>query len=470
MLAPSLAGAGLVGDLVNQVGDSVDKTVKGLLGQGQANPAPQPAPSGEPTPAAGTPPSYTPPAHGSNPHAQGTAAVVDLTPSDQEPLPYEEGGGSEDVFVGGSRGEQNGDQYHGHVTIVGLLGTELISGADTDPGEESFGPLANLNQLLGDVCTGTGICLTVLDVHSRSTNRGSRNSFDAATADVALGGTDIVSAGAVQSEGNISENARCQTGSASSSVADAGVLGGVINASVIDSSSESTACRGGPRTTDKSSSAVGLNGTDILALVGCTSGTPDTYGGVPLVLDLACNPDDGSSQIGAPSGVREGVTVFPLLVLGGLVKATTAASESKAVAPRGGGGNECPDPNNPDCPNNQCPDPNNPDCDNGNDDCPDADNPDCPNHDGDGDDDGGDDDGDRDGDGVLDEDDACPDVPGPASNDGCPFGPSADGPDDDSLPFTGADMASLGMIGLGIMGTGLGLMAVADRRRRATRG
>ena len=36
---------------------------------------------------------------------------------------------------------------------------------------------------------------------------------------------------------------------------------------------------------------------------------------------------------------------------------------------------------------------------------------------------------------------------------------------DDNLPFTGADVGTLGLIGLGVMAIGLGLMALADRRR-----
>jgi hypothetical protein len=72
---------------------------------------------------------------------------------------------------------------------------------------------------------------------------------------------------------------------------------------------------------------------------------------------------------------------------------------------------------------------------------------------------------DTDGDGIPDADDACPTVPGPASNDGCPFGgPSGKGPD--NLAFSGADVATLGLIGLAVGGSGLALMAFADWRRR----
>jgi hypothetical protein len=77
--------------------------------------------------------------------------------------------------------------------------------------------------------------------------------------------------------------------------------------------------------------------------------------------------------------------------------------------------------------------------------------------------------GDRDGDGIPDNEDACPDVPGPASNDGCPFGggPSGEGPD--NLAFTGANVLTMALIGFGVMGGGLALMAMADRRRRLVR-
>jgi hypothetical protein len=80
---------------------------------------------------------------------------------------------------------------------------------------------------------------------------------------------------------------------------------------------------------------------------------------------------------------------------------------------------------------------------------------------------------DTDGDGVPDVIDACPLVPGPAFNNGCPLGgpgargPSAKGPS--TLAFTGADVAALGLVGVLVGGSGLALMALADRRRRAAR-
>ncbi len=469
---PSAAGADPVGDLLDGVNATVNDTlnsVDGLLGGGGGAPAPAPA--------AGVPPAYNPPAHGTNPHAGGTAVVADLTPEQTEPLPYDPGGGSEDVIVGGSRGEQNGDDYHGHVTIIALLGTELIEGADTAPGETSDGPLGDVNALLNDICTASAICLQALDVHSETTDTGSTNTFSVADANISLGGSNIVDAGVVESEGTISESGGCQTATGSSSVADAGLIGGAITADVIDSSSESRSCRNGTETVTQDSQAVGVGGTDILGLVGCTSGTPDTNGGIPVVLELVCGADDssdaGGTQNDPPFGVREGITVFPLTVLGGVLKATTAASESQAVAPEGG--DECPDPTNPDCPDDECPDPTNPDCPDGGDECPDPSNPDCPDGGDNGDCPDADDPdcpgsgiSDRDGDGIADEDDACPDVPGPASNNGCPLDSSADD-SDDTLAFTGADMGTLGAIGLGVMGVGLVLMALADRRRRAVR-
>ena len=459
MLAPTLAGAGLVNDLVNQVGATVDETAKGLLGQGDPAPAPQPAPSADPSPEAGVPPDYTPPAHGTNPHGQGAIGVVDLFPEDSEPLPYDPGGGSEDVVVGGARGEQVGGEYHGHITIAALLGNEIL-GVDTGEGETEAGPLDALQEgLLDAICDGSGdqVCLEVLRADSETDANGSRNSFAVATAQV--GGPTGIGATAAESNGNISETSNCQRAHGDSTVANAAV-GTALTADVIESESTSRACRNGDESTEQESRVVNLNDTGLpVPVAGCADGTPDSEFTPLLPLAAAvCNPDDTEgSQATDPYGVREGLALFAVVIGGPLAKLTTAPSESRAVAPRGG--DECPDPNNPDCPPD-CPDPTNPDCPDN--ECPDATNPDCPDNecpDSDPDcpdDDDGDDDG-----------DACPDVPGPASNDGCPFGPSADS--DGSLPFTGADMAALGMIGLGIMGTGLGLMAVADRRRRTTR-
>ena len=161
MVAPGVASANLVDDVVKGVNDTLNNLLGGDKGDDAAAPETVTA---EPTPNAGTPPNYVPPAHGSDQHAQGTPATVDLTPSDALPLPYDPAGGSEEVVVGGSRGSVNGGDYHGHVTILALLGNELIEGADTAEGQTSAGPLGDLNAALADICSSSGICLSVLSV------------------------------------------------------------------------------------------------------------------------------------------------------------------------------------------------------------------------------------------------------------------------------------------------------------------
>jgi hypothetical protein len=231
---------------------------------------------------------------------------------------------------------------------------------------------------------------------------------------------------------------------------------------------------------------------------GCADGTPNTVFSVPLLLDVVCNANDSNGvQLRPPYGVREGLTAF---VLAPLVKATTAASESRARAPGGDGDadgdgvpddeDECPNRPGP-ASNDGCPAGGDDDRDgdgvpNSEDDCPGvagpASNDGCPiDTDGDGVPDADDacptvpgpasNDGcplgvDTDGDGIPDDEDACPTVPGPVANDGCPFGggPTGEGPD--NLAFTGSDLLTLALIGFGVAGGGLALMALADRRRR----
>jgi len=425
MLAvPATAPANPVNDLLNEVTNTVNDTVGGLIGGGGAGGSEGGGSAADPQPRGGTPPSYVPPGHGDNPYAQGTGVVADLTPEDGEPLPYDPAGGSEDIIVGQSRGEQNPDgTYHGHVTpvAVALLGLELLA-ADTDPGETDDGPLGDVNALLGDVCSETGVCLTVLDMHSATTTTGTENSFSVATADINPGGAlPVLELGAVESEGDIGDDGECQTAHSSSSVANADLLGSV-NADVLDSSSTSTACNDGSSDVEQSSSAVNVASLELLELVGCQSGVPNSQAGIPLILEAVCGANDdseaGGSQYSDPFGIRESIAVFPLTVLGNIIKASTAISETHAVAP--GDDTEEP-PGGPPSPNE-------------------------------GDNKGG------------------TDAGGPGNEGkGGPGGPSADAPDEE-LPFTGADLLVLALIGIGVMGSGLAAMALADRRRRLARG
>jgi hypothetical protein len=447
LITPVAASAGPVEDLVNQVSSGVNSTLDNLLGGGGGGGGGGGAPSADRTPApAGTggDTGYVPPAHGTNPHAQGTGAVVDLTPDDARPLAYDPAGGDEEIVLGASRSEQNGDAYHGHVTILSLLGTELLEGADTDPGETDDGPLGDLNALLADVCADTGLCLAVLDVNSETTATGSSNSFAVARASLGFEDTQLLDAEAVSSESTISDDGTCQTASSGSELADASLAEGELaGVQAADSGSESQACNDGTSSQSQEGDVDAVGELEVLGQVveiplfneGCHQGTPNTLASVfdLGVVDVGvCNADDssntGGTQNDSPFGVREGLTVLPGLLgidLGELAKVTSAASESQAVAPPAEeepppGGNPPGGSNQDDAPSGVEP--------GGPDECPDPDNPDCPTS-----------------------------LAGPG-------GPSADSPD--NLPFTGADMLSLGLIGLLVMGTGLGLMALVDRRRR----
>ena len=112
-------------------------------------------------------PTTEPPLHGTNPHGQGSVAVVDLAPSAERPFSADPTGttDSEDVVIGRSRGELRADgNYHGHITVAALFGSEIISGADTSPGQSVHTGLAQ--NLLDGLCTSTGICLSAVRIDS----------------------------------------------------------------------------------------------------------------------------------------------------------------------------------------------------------------------------------------------------------------------------------------------------------------
>ena len=122
-------------------------------------------------------PETEPPLHGTNPHGQGTAAVVDLGPNDARPFTVDETGSAddEDIVVGRSRGEQRADgTYHGHVTVAALFGNEIIERRGHGPGRD------------GERGAGTAQCCAHghlpdgCQVHSATTTTGSANSFSLA--------------------------------------------------------------------------------------------------------------------------------------------------------------------------------------------------------------------------------------------------------------------------------------------------
>jgi hypothetical protein len=338
---PTLAAADPVNDALNGLG--VGSGSGGASGGGTASPQQL-----EPPPA----PPYTPPLHGTNPHGQGTNAVVDIAPSADLPYSSDPNLNGEEVVVGQTRGEQNTTtgQYHGSATVLFLFGNPLTPlQVETDPGETKSGPFEGLNQALNQICTQSSgqLCLTVLDLQSSTTNSGSTNSFTGAS--VGLGGEEGLGVSALQSNGNISSDGTCQTSSGSSSVAGVSAGGSEV-AGLFDSSSSSTACNNGQQSTTNSSRAIALGGQEVLP-PGCENGTENALNLFLIV--LYCNQDDtngsdGVLQTFVPYGVREAftTTVLPIVLLEGgleaqqvdglpisLIKATTSAAESHAVAP-----------------------------------------------------------------------------------------------------------------------------------------
>lgn len=329
-LAPPIAsGQGLVDDVVNG------------LGLGGA----QPRQDEEPV--------YQPPLHGTNPHGQGTAAVLDIAPNKE--LPYSgdpdgfEGddpmGGEEDVangeevVIGRSRGEQN-NPYHGHVTVLALFGQE-VAGVDSNEGESNeFNPLNQL--VLNAVCSGSGglLCLAVLDATSETTANGSQNHFSA----VKLGAGPLGVA-VLESNGNIEEDSSCQRAHGDS---QALALGGGIDSreasiTVLGSSADSEACNNGTNSQANDSHLLNVSEEGVFPF--CEDETLINL----FLVALACNADDTNGvgeavqQAPVPYGVREALSVFvlPFFLLApedeelpqALLKGTVAASESHAVAP-----------------------------------------------------------------------------------------------------------------------------------------
>ena len=178
-MLPAGASAGPIEDVLGNIEQTVNDTVNGLLGGsgGGGTPAPAPAPSAggtAPSPAAAE---VDPTISGTDPHATGTVLdanleIIDLTP------------GEEDVIVGESSGEQDsGGDYHGQVIPVSALGLG-IAVVQTDEGESAQSPLAPINDILDEICAGSGnnVCLNALAFSSETTDSGSNNGFEAASA------------------------------------------------------------------------------------------------------------------------------------------------------------------------------------------------------------------------------------------------------------------------------------------------
>ncbi len=320
---PTLASADPVSDLLHNLG------LDGTSGSGGAASG-----GGTATPDAGNPPSYTPPLHGTEPHGQGTDAVVDLTPGTSAPLPGDPSSGNEDVIVGDSRGQQSSDgTYHGRVSLLYLLGTPILQ-VTSDPGQSNDGPLQPVQDALDQLCSGSGnqLCLTVLGMHSSSTANSSTNSFEALGAHI--GGPSGINADVLTSNGNISDDGSNQTAHGDSGVAKANV--GPLTVDALEGTSDSSAGTGGS-SNNQSSTVLNIAGFGLpIPAAGCDNGTANSNFTVlsPLV-SAVCNANDANgSQTGSPYGVREALTLFALVTgNSSLLKVGTAGPESHAVAP-----------------------------------------------------------------------------------------------------------------------------------------
>jgi hypothetical protein len=450
LIGPTVASAGPVEDLVNQVSNGVNQTLDGLVGGGGKKPNGDPETQG----GGGGEIDYVPPAHGTNPHGQGTVGVLDesLFSPDPEalPYPYEEGGASEAIVIGRSRGEQNPDgTYHGHVSILTLFGNEVLEGADTNEGETEGGPVTDLNDALDEICAEAPIllCLEILDVDSETDENDSENSFELVSAGVGLNEDLFLFVGGGSSSGEIREEGGCQTATGESTVGSLEIP--TFELAAGSSESSSTACNEGSTTQENESNALFFDLRLLEPLefnADCENGVPDTPFVEILFVAAICNADDssntGGTQLDHPYGVREAFTLFVVdfldlmgedggaetlgvpVVIPILFKTTLAAAESFAVAPP----EEppvCPDPNNPDCPEPPVPP------------TPDGDEP------------------------EVEEELTSVTDDGP----GEPGRPTARA-SDDVLPFTGADVGLLALIGAAVMAAGLAVMAFSDRRRR----
>jgi hypothetical protein len=190
-----------------------------------------------------------------------------------------------------------------------------------------------LQTALNMLCTATGnlACLTVLAANAAATSSGATTHFEIAHATIA--GAHGIDTGVAGSDSSINTTGTCQTSTGSSSAAGVNI-GGAALANVAKSSESSKACNGQAPVQTASSSVISLGGTGVpLPAPGCANGTPNTQTGIAALLPIICNADN-TTQLSAPSGVREALTVL-VLQLGNtaLAKTVAAASESYAVAP-----------------------------------------------------------------------------------------------------------------------------------------
>jgi hypothetical protein len=401
---PATASADPVGDLVSGLG------LGQLIGGGSD--------SGTDAPAAGG---------STGGSAQGTVAEVDVNPSQSSD------GGGDGLLDGpeatvGQSGASNPDDtgYNGHVTILGLLGEEIL-GVDTKEGETAHSPLQPVQDILDEVCAGSGeaVCLEVLVSDSSSDGSSSVNDFGVARADLSLGGESI-SAGAAESSASLSEDENCQTAAAGSELARADVLG-IVDAHVLQSAVQSIACNGGAGNSQTSDSkVVEVNGNSVPLPGGCEGGTTDAGFSILGLVSVSCNADAGGATDVSVSGSRESVGVD---AVGdpALATATGPAAAGSAAAPGDGtpGGEVPSDPS---------------------------------------------DDGTTGGPGAPGDGDDTTTADGPGGADAPGAGPVSGGarPGDGRLAFTGENLGLLALIGVGLVGIGAVVAMSRPRRRTAS--
>jgi hypothetical protein len=301
-------------------------------------------------PNAGVPPTYTPPLHGTNPHGQGTNAVVDIQPSDTNPYTgdpsTDDPPTGEDIIVGESRGEQGASGYNGRVTLLWLFGNPIVQ-VTSNPGESNEGPLDPIQtQLLDQICEGSDgqACITLLRMHSDSTGSSSTNAFELLGVHLGNGpnGDEGLNLDVLKSNGNISQDGSgCQTAHGDSTGVKLGAGGNpIVDALEADSTSN---CGGSVQQSDQFL-ALGGNGLPLFA-AGCADGSDPAndntvFDDLSPLLAQVCNASDvNNGQTDAPYGVREAVTLF-VLISGdsSLLKVTGGAAESHVVASGGTGG------------------------------------------------------------------------------------------------------------------------------------
>jgi hypothetical protein len=320
---PTLASADPVGDLLHNLG--LGGNSGGTATGGGTATA---------TPDAGNPPAYTPPLHGTEPHGQGTDAVVDLTPGTSAPIAGDPTSGDEEVIVGDSRGQQSSDgSYHGRAALAYLLGTPILQ-VTSDPGQSNDGPLQPVQDGLDQLCSASGnqLCLTVLAQHSSSTTNSSSNSQE--VLGVHIGGPDGVNADLLTSHGNISDDGTTQTAHGDSGVLKANV--GPLTLDALEGNSDSSASSSSS-SVNQDSTVLNIAGFGLpIPTAGCDDGTPNSsFTPLSPLLATVCNADDANgSQTSGPYGVREALTLFALISGdSSLLKVGTAGPETHAVAP-----------------------------------------------------------------------------------------------------------------------------------------